>query len=442
MEILVKAGQFFLSLSMLIILHELGHFAFAKLFHTRVEKFYLFFNPWFSLFKKKIGDTEYGIGWLPLGGYVQISGMIDESLDIKQMAQPPQPYEFRSKTSFQRLLIMLGGVMMNFILAILIYVSVLYTWGETFLPVKNMSYGIMVDSSGMDIGLRNGDQILSLDGVEVENYRRIVHDIVVNEVKTIQVERNGRQMEIKLPTNTIATLLKSELPIVPRMPFYINGFADKDSLAYKAGLRKDDKIIGLNDVPTNFFDEFKTEINKYSDVKLPVKILRDEKDTLVYNLSVSSKSTIGVLANMDLSRYFQLEEKKYTLAQSFPAGIHKGTDMIDSYLKQLKLLFKPETKAYEEIGGFIAIGSIFPGTWDWQSFWNMTAFLSIILAIMNILPIPALDGGHVAFLLYEIITGRKPGDKFLEYAQITGMVILFSLLIYANGNDIIGLFQK
>ena len=440
MEILVKAGQFLLSLSLLIILHELGHFILAKAFKTRVEKFYLFFNPWFSLFRKKIGETEYGIGWLPLGGYVKISGMIDESMDKEQMKQPPKPYEFRSKPSWQRLLIMLGGVLVNFLFAIVIYVMVLYTWGETYLPVQNMTYGIMVDSTGASLGLKNGDKILSVDRHPVENYRSIVHDIVVDEAKTIQVERNGRKVNIQLPKNTIASLIKSDLPIVPRMPFYINGFSP-DSSAYKAGLRNGDRIIGLDDTSTRFFDQFKSEIKEYKNQNVRITVVRDSTDTLNYSVPVSAEGTIGVLADLDLGKFFKLEEKKYTLARSIPAGIKKGYNMADSYLKQLKLLFKPETKAYEEIGGFIKIGSIFPSVWEWQAFWNMTAFLSLILAIMNILPIPALDGGHVAFLLYEIITGRKPGEKFLEYAQIVGMIILLSLLSYANGNDIIGLFK-
>lgn len=441
MEIIIKIGQFLLSLSLLIILHEMGHFLFARLFKTRVEKFYLFFNPWFSLFKKQVGETEYGIGWLPLGGYVKISGMIDESMDKEQLKQPPQPHEFRSKKSYQRLLIMLGGVMVNFIFALAIYIMVLYTWGEKYLPVRNMTYGIMVDSTGMNLGLQNGDKILSIDGEEVENYLSIVHDIVVNEAKTIEVDRNGREVSVELPKNTIAELIKSDLPILPRMPFYINGFTDEDSSAYHAGVQMGDKVIAINNIRTDFFDEFKNEIKAFKGQPVSLSLLRNESDTVRVNVNVSDNATIGVMADLDLTRYFKLEERSYSLAQSVPAGIKKGYSMVRSYLKQLKLLFKPETKAYEEIGGFIKIGSIFPGVWDWQAFWNLTAFLSIILAIMNILPIPALDGGHVTFLLYEIISGRKPGEKFLEYAQIAGMVILLSLLVYANGNDIINLFK-
>ena len=439
---LIKAGQFLLSLSLLIILHEMGHFFMARAFKTRVEKFYLFFNPWFSIFKKKVGETEYGLGWLPLGGYVKISGMIDESMDKEQMKLPPQPYEFRSKKGWQRLLIMLGGVLVNFLFALVIYILVLYTWGEKYLPAKNMTYGVMVDSTGYALGLRNGDKLISLDGEEVGNYITLIHDIVVNQAKTIEVERNGRITEIVLPEDATKKLLKSDIPIAPRIPFYVAGFSTPDSLAYKAGLRSGDRIIGINDVPAAFFDEFKTEIRNWAGKEVKLTILRNETDTLFINTAVSEKATIGVAADVQPGRFFTLEEKQYSLIQSIPAGITKGYNMSLSYLKQLKLLFRPETKAYEEIGGFIKIGSIFPPFWDWQAFWNLTAFLSLILAIMNILPIPALDGGHVMFLVFEMISGRKPGDKFMEYAQMTGMIILLALLIYANGNDIIGLFKK
>lgn len=443
MEILVKAGQFLLSLSLLIILHEMGHFLFARLFNTRVEKFYLFFNPWFSLFKKRIGETEYGVGWLPLGGYVKISGMIDESMDKEQLKKPPKPYEFRAKKSYQRLLIMLGGVLVNFIFALAIYAMTLYTWGENYLPVDNMKYGVMVDSVGMEMGLRNGDKIVSIDGHEVDNYRSIVHDVVVNEASTIQVERNGRLVNIDLPENTIAKLIKSDtnMPILPRMPFYIAGFNPQDSSAYEAGIREGDRIIGINGIETKYFDEFKAAIKDFKNEEVNLTLIRNENDTMTVQADVSENATIGVMADLNLSKFFELETREYSLLASIPAGVNKGYDMISSYLKQLKLLFKPETKAYEEIGGFLKIGSIFPGTWDWQAFWNLTAFLSIILAIMNILPIPALDGGHVAFLVYEMVSGRKPGEKFLEYAQIAGMIILLTLLVYANGNDIINLFK-
>jgi len=441
MEILIKAAQLILALSILIIIHETGHFFFARLFKTRVEKFYLFFDPWFSIFKIKYGETEYGLGWLPLGGYVKISGMIDESMDLEQMSKPPQPWEFRAKPAWQRLLIMLGGVTFNFILALVLYVLILYSWGEKYLPAQNLTYGIMVDSTAMKLGLLNGDKILSLDGQKVENYMSITHDIVINNVKTIEVERDGNILNINVPEEAIASMLKSSFPILPRMPFYISGFAD-NSPALKAGIQKDDRIIALNDSPVLFFDEFKSAIKNEKNRNVQITVLRNGTDTLSYSLLVPETGIIGVSPDFTFDRFFELKEINYSFLQSIPAGINKGFSTLNSYLKQLKLLFRPEIKAYESLGGFIKIASIFPGEWDWQSFWNFTAFLSIILAIMNLLPIPALDGGHIMFLLYEIITGRKPGDKFLEYAQITGMIFILFLLLYANGNDIIQLFRK
>jgi regulator of sigma E protease len=440
MEVLIKAGQFILSLSILIIMHEMGHFLLARLFKTRVEKFYLFFDAGFSLFKRKIGDTVYGIGWLPLGGYVKISGMIDESMDKEQMKKPPQPYEFRSKKAWQRLLIMLGGVMVNFILAIVIYILVFFTWGERYVPNNNLTYGIMVDSTGLDMGLRNGDKILSLDGEEVEKWTAIHHDIVVNEVKTITVDRNGKIMDIQIPEEVMPRLLKSEYPVLPRVPFHIFGVAEGGP-SDKAGILPGDHVIALDDQPVEYYDQFSNMIRGRANEEVTVSVVR-ESDTLHFTLTTTEEAKIGVRPLGDEDFFFESVEVKYSFLQSIPAGIKRGYETTRSYLKQLKMLVKPKTKAYEELGGFIKIGSIFPSTWNWQAFWNLTAFLSIILAIMNILPIPALDGGHVMFLLFEIITGRKPGDKFLEYAQIVGMVILLSLLLYANLNDIIGLFNR
>ncbi|MFC2104748.1 RIP metalloprotease RseP [Bacteroidota bacterium] len=439
MEILVKTGQFLLSISILVILHEFGHFAFAKIFKTRVEKFYLFFNPWFSLFKVKKGETEYGMGWLPLGGYVKISGMIDESMDKEQMKQPPQPHEFRSKKTWQRLLIMLGGVMVNFITALVIYSAILYVWGEQYLPNKNVEHGIMVDSLAYEIGLRNGDKILSLDSEEIEDFYSIVPEIVLEDIKTIQIERDGTPREIPVPESLIPQLLKTQGFINVRYPFYIGGFI-KNSPGEKAGLEINDKLIGINGSPVKFYDEFRSLISVHKSELTTVNVLRD-KDTLNFNIQVSEDGYIGVYADNPF-KFFELEKIEYGLMASIPAGIDKGIETFGSYLKQLKLIFSPKTEAYKSLGGFITIGKIFPSTWDWQAFWNLTAFLSIILAIMNILPIPALDGGHVIFLLYEMVTGRKPSDKFLEYAQIAGMILLLSLLLYANGNDIFKLFNK
>ncbi|MCG8412464.1 MAG: RIP metalloprotease RseP [Bacteroidales bacterium] len=439
MEILIKIGQFLLSISILVILHEFGHFAFAKLFKTRVEKFYLFFNPWFSLFKFKKGETEYGMGWVPLGGYVKISGMIDESMDKEQMKQEPQPYEFRSKKSWQRLLIMLGGVLVNFFIALVIYSAVLYVWGEEYLPNRSVKYGITVDSTAYSMGLRNGDKIISVDNEPVDNFHKIMIDIALNDSKTIQIERNGQVKEIPIPKLLTKQLLKNKGLIDVRVPFYIAEIPKK-SEAIEAGFMIKDRIIGVDGVSTEFYDEYRTEILKHKDKTIDLNVLRGN-DTLVINTKVSPEGYIGVYAQSFIGM-FELEQKEYDLWSSIPAGVNKGVAMFNSYLKQLKLLVKPETGAYKSLGGFITIGKIFPGVWNWEAFWNLTAFLSIILAIMNVLPIPALDGGHVMFLLYEMITGRKPSDKFLENAQVVGMVLLLTLLLFANGNDIFKLFTE
>lgn len=444
MTILIKVLQFVMSLSILVIIHEMGHFFLAKLFKTRVEKFYLFFDPWFSLFKIKRGETEYGVGWLPLGGYVKISGMIDESMDKEQMKQPPQPYEFRSKTSWQRLLIMTGGVIFNFISAMLIYVLVLFAWGETYLPTANVKYGIVTDSVGYAIGLRNGDKILTVDNQRIENFMQITPDIVLNSRKTIQVEREGQLINIDIPKEYIPKMLKGKGQISYRIPFQtmvIKSF-EKGSPAKEAGVLTGDEVIGLDSIRFVYADEFQSYLR---DNNTRSVILNLKRNGAIENIAVTP-TPAGLLGigytGTPLDQIFDLKTLRYGFLESIPAGIEKGFKTVADYLKQFKLLFSRHTKAYESLGGFITIGNIFPGVWDWQSFWNLTAFLSIILAVMNILPIPALDGGHVMFLMFEVITGRKPSDKFLEYAQIAGMILLLSLLVLANGNDILRLFRK
>jgi regulator of sigma E protease len=443
MTILIKILQLLLSLSILVIVHEFGHFIFAKLFKTRVEKFYLFFDPWFSLFKRKAGETEYGIGWIPLGGYVKISGMIDESLDREQMKQPAQPWEFRSKTSGQRLMIMTGGVLFNFIFALLIYVCVLYAWGETYLPTANVKYGIVTDSAGYSIGLRNGDKILSIDNQKIENFAQITTDIVLNGRKTIQVDRNGEILNIAIPTEHIAKMLKGAGKIDARTPFspYVISDFIKKSPGETAGLLAGDELLGLDGNKFEWFDEFQKYLSDNRTRSIVVNILRKGQQVDI-PVVPTPDGLLGITSSRTYDQIFELRTIKYGFLESIPAGISKGFKMIGDYLKQFKVIFSRHTKAYESLGGFITIGSIFPGVWDWQSFWNLTALLSIILAVMNILPIPALDGGHVMFLLYEVITGRKPSDKFLEYAQVTGMIILLGLLILANGNDIMRLLRK
>jgi len=443
MTILIKIFQLILSLSILVIVHEFGHFIFAKLFKVRVEKFYLFFDPWFSIFKFRKGETEYGLGWLPLGGYVKISGMIDESMDKEQMKQPPQPWEFRSKSSGQRLMIMIAGVLFNLIFAVLIYVAVLYAWGETYLPTSNVKYGIVTDSVGYSMGLRNGDKILSIDNQKIENFAQITSDIVLNDRKSIQVNRNGEILDITIPETYVARMLKGSGRIDPRTPFgpyVISGFL-KESPGKQAGLLEGDEVLGLDGLRFEWYDEFQNYIAERKSIPVAVNVLRDSVNVDIPVVPTEA-GFLGIMSSRTYDMIFELKTVKYGFFESIPAGISKGFKTVGDYLKQFKLIFSKDTKAYESLGGFITIGSIFPGIWDWQSFWNLTALLSIILAVMNILPIPALDGGHVMFLLYEVITGRKPSDKFLEYAQIAGMVILFGLLIFANGNDILRLIRK
>ena len=441
MEILIKATQLILSLSILVIFHEFGHFLASKIFGARVEKFYLFFDPWFSLFKFKKGDTEYGVGWLPLGGYVKISGMIDESMDKEAMKLPPQPYEFRSKPAWQRLIIMLGGVTVNILLAIAIYIFMLYTWGEQYLPTSEAKYGITVNALGTEMGLRNGDKILSVDGEKVEEFFKIPAKIILDDAKTIQVERDGQAMNIQIPAGFMSKLLKEKNAdfIDVRIPFVVDRFS-KPSSAKDAGIEKGDRIVGLNGQPTLYFNEFKLAVGRSKAQKVDITVIRNT-DTLNLPVAVTAAGMIGVAPKQNLPDFFTLNEKEFTLLEAIPAGTVKAYKSVGNYLKSLKLLFSPEVKAYESVGGFISIGNIFPAVWHWESFWSLTAFLSVMLAILNVLPIPALDGGHVMFLFYEIITRRKPSDKFLEYAQIVGMVLLLALLVFANGNDVVKLFK-
>ena len=441
MVILIKAAQLILSLSILVIIHEFGHFIFSKAFKCRVEKFYLFFDPWFSLFKFKRGDTEYGIGWLPLGGYVKISGMIDESMDKEAMKLPAEPWEFRSKSTWQRLIIMIGGVLFNLILAVILYSAVLFTWGDQYLPTKNVKYGIAVSETGKEMGLLNGDKIISVDGKEVEDFNKIVSSIILNGAKTIEVERNEHSVTIPVNGEIIPKILKDKYLIGLRVPFSckVIGFA-KESPARDAGLQLNDQILKINNSGFTFYDQFSDTLTQSKEKTIQLQINRGGIDQTVA-VKIGKIGMLGIQRENNLAGIFEFKTINYGFFESMPAGVIKGYHAVGNYLKQFKLLFAPETKAYESLGGFIAIGNIFPSVWDWQSFWNLTAFLSIILAVMNILPIPALDGGHVLFLLFEMITGRKPSDKFLEYAQIVGMVILFSLLLYANGNDFIKWYQ-
>lgn len=442
MEVFIKILQLLLSLSILVIFHEMGHFLAAKMFRTRVEKFYLFFNPWFSIFKFNYKGTEYGLGWLPLGGYVKISGMIDESMDKEAMKQPPKAYEFRSKPAWQRLIIMLGGVIVNVILAMIIYVFMLFTWGESYLPTAEVNkYGIAVDSLGMEMGLRDGDKIISIDGEVVEDFFQIPITIILNEANYILIERDSMIMNVKIPQGIIGRMVKEENTnmITYRLPYEVEGFGE-NSPAQAAGLKAGDKLIALNGKARRFFNEYIREIPQLKNTDITLTAIRDDADTLYFSFRVPAEGIIGVYAASP-AKFYAYNIREFNFVEAIPAGIVKGFKGIGDYLKQLRLLFSSEVKAYESVGGFITIGSIFPSEWDWERFWKLTAFLSIMLAILNVLPIPALDGGHVMFLLYEIIARRKPSDKFMEYAQIAGMIFIFALLIYANGNDIVKLFK-
>ena len=445
MKIFIQIGQLLLSLSLLIILHELGHFIFARLFHTRVEKFYLFFDPWFSLFKLKKGETEYGIGWLPLGGYVKISGMIDESMDKEQLKQPPQPYEFRTKPTWQRLLIMLGGVTVNLLFGFLIYSYILFTWGEKYLPNENLTDGIWVtDSIIHDIGLRTGDKIISMNGYVPVDYRNDVLEEMFYGGQ-LKIIRNGKDTIINIPKDFAGRVADDRIHndgalFYYRIPFIIREFVES-SLNINSGLQSKDIVLSINNIPIKYYDQAPAILDTLRGKTIPITIRRKD-EIKEYNVMISNDGKIGVYAGnptyeqIERLGYYIINTKEYSFLESIPAGFYKAKEQLISYIRQFKLIFNFETGAYKALGGFAAIGGLFPPQWHWESFWSITAFLSLMLAFLNILPIPALDGGHVTFLIYEMITGRKPGEKFLEYAQITGMILLLSLLLYANGNDI------
>ena len=442
MEFVIKISQFLLSLSLLIVLHELGHFIPAKVFKTRVEKFYLFFDVKYSLFKKKIGDTVYGIGWLPLGGYVKISGMIDESMDTNQMTQKPQPWEFRSKPAWKRLIIMLGGVTVNFLLAILIYIGMSYYYGDKFLPNNNINDGLLIESTVANkAGLLTGDKIIAVDGDKIQTYSQISEKILFG--TDILIQRDGSQSTITLPEDFLAQLIDSKEKgfIGLREPFVVVKIPDT-SFNKNSGLKKGDIIVGLNDFKTKYIDQLKLGLEKFKGQKVTANILRDGNQTTI-PLIINNESKLGLVyasrsttETLEALGYYEFETKEYGFFESFPVGLQKAKNKMSSYWNQLGAIFTPSTGAYKGVGGFKAIYDIFPSFWSWQVFWNITAFLSIMLGVLNLLPIPALDGGHVMFLLYEMVSGKKPKDKFMEYAQMVGFFILIALILFANGNDI------
>lgn len=440
-ETFIKAAQFFLSLSFLIILHELGHFIPAKLFKTRVEKFYLFFDPYFSLFKKKIGGTEYGIGWLPLGGYVKISGMIDESMDKEHLNADPKPWEFRSKPAWQRLIIMLGGVTVNLLLAMVIYAMILFTWGDEYLKTENAIYGIECSDFAESLGFKNGDKILTVDGVYYESFTDLPQAILISGASLVRIERDEEVLELTLPKDLISRFIEQEIeePFIGIAWPYIAQKFEPGSVAEAYGVIKGDQLIALNGEEALYFSDYVNRIPELVGQEINLTVLR-KRDTLSFNFPLNETGRMGIYY-VPPSELISYDKRNFSFFESFPAGTSMAFNKLDAYVQQFKLILNPETGAWKGLGGFITMGNQFKPHWDWQHFWNFTAFLSVILAFMNILPIPALDGGHVMFLLGEIITGRKPSDKLLEYAQVFGFIILMSLLVLANGNDIIKLFK-
>jgi regulator of sigma E protease len=444
----LKVAQLLLSLSILVILHEFGHYITAKWFKCRVEKFYLFFDPWFSLFKKKIGDTVYGIGWLPLGGYVKISGMVDESMDKEALKLPPQAWEFRSKPAWQRLIIMMGGVTVNVLLAFVIYAMILMVWGEKRIPASSLKYGISFnDSLFNDLGFKNGDKILAVDSKPVVEYTDILRKILVVN-KNVTLERDGRKMTMDMPVDLIGKLVEKKKltqgPLIsPRIPVIVS-IVNDTSVAYKAGLRVGDLIVAIDSTKTQFYDQFSAFMQKQKKGDTVSLTVKRNTETLNITTTLVNGGLIGFNPPSSHEEYdslgiYKFEVKKYGFFAALPAGVKRSGKELQFYIDQFKKILSPETGAYKGVGGFKAMGSVFSGTeWDWEHFWTITAFFSIILAFMNLLPIPALDGGHVLFTLGEMITGRKPSEKFLEYAQIAGMVILLALMLYANGNDWFG----
>ena len=440
---LVKALQLILSLSILVLVHEFGHFIFARIFKVRVEKFYLFFDPWFSIFKfkPKNSDTEYGVGWLPLGGYCKISGMIDESMDKEAMAQPPKPYEFRSKPAGQRLMIMVAGVLFNFLLALFIYSMVLFTWGDTFLPLKNVKAGMDYSETFHNVGFQDGDILLKADDTELERFGEDCFRRVLN-AQTVTVLRGGVETVIPIPEDMAQRVMRDKKGFASyRFPMVVRELGKTESgesPAAVAGLQPGDSIVSINGIVTPSFYEVGEVLAQNKDKDVLVGFYRAGiPQTLTLHTDTAGKMGIYSVSPFDM---YQTVTRKYGFFESFPAGVMLGVNTLKGYVSDMKYVFTKEGAS--SLGGFGTIGSLFPAEWDWHSFWLKTAFLSIILAFMNILPIPALDGGHVMFLLYEVIARRKPSDKFLEYAQVTGMFLLFALLIYANGNDIFRFFFK
>ena len=439
---LIRALQLMMSLSLLVIIHEGGHFFFAKLFKVRVTKFYLFFDPWFSLFKfkPKNSETEYGIGWLPLGGYVQIAGMVDETQNSEDLNHPVEDWEFRAKPAWQRLLIMVGGVMMNFLLALFIYSMILFKWGDQYVALQDMTHGMEFNERAEEIGFRDGDILLSADDKSLERF-----DVdmlrAITEARTVKVNRQGEEVEIFLPEISLLDVAKDYPPFVePLIPNVVDSVIVGMPFE-QAGVQKGDELLAVNGKEITSWNVFLSTMGELKEAAEAENKKKAEL-TLVYSragvrdtVSLKTDTLFMVGATSKALADYKVTELEYGFFESFPAGVSLGVNTLKGYVNDMKYVFTKE--GAKSVGGFGTIGSIFPKVWDWHRFWEMTAFLSIILAFMNILPIPALDGGHVLFLLYEIIARRKPSDKFMEYAQMAGMILLFALLIWANFNDVV-----
>ncbi|MDD3033940.1 MAG: RIP metalloprotease RseP [Bacteroidales bacterium] len=441
MIIFIKIVQVIAALSLLVLIHEFGHFFFARLFKIRVEKFYLFFDPWFSLFKfkPKGSDTEYGIGWLPLGGYCKISGMIDESMDKEAMKEEPKPWEFRSKPAWQRFFVMFGGVFFNFILAILIYSSTLFTWGEEYLKNQDAVYGVQCNDLAKEIGFRNGDRVVSIEGMPVDRFQDIQLSIARNQATTAVVIRDSAEVSVSIDPDYIPAILNTPGMFTLRVPYEVLSVPDS-SLNYNAGLMPGDRVAEVDSQKVFIIQDIQAILMEHKGDS--VSFIINRGGTLIPKvLAVDTAGRIGVFLNSDVHKFFNVTQVNYSLLSAIPAGANKTISTITNYIKELGLIFSPKTEAYKSVGSFIAIGNIFPSTWEWEIFWNITAWLSIMLAVINLIPIPALDGGHILFLLYEIITRRKPSDKFLEIAQVIGMLFLLAIMFLAFGNDIYRLFK-
>lgn len=437
MEYIIQGAQLLLGISILVILHEFGHYATAKYFKTKVESFYLFFNPWFSVYKKKIGETEYGIGWLPLGGYVKIAGMIDESMDKEQLAKDPEPWEFRSKPTWQRLIIMLGGVIMNVIVAFFIYAMVLFTWGEKYIPANNAIHGIYCDSLMVDVGFHHNDKIVALDGVQVDDdvtYGEIRVQLLLDGIKEVTVDRKGKTASVAIPEDFPQSVLRvgaKEL-FTEEIPFIITA-VEPGKPAEAAGFMIGDEVVGINDVRVSGLVHSTQLLKGKKNEKFNFTLLRNNEEINV-EVTTTDKGMIGVGRKVP-TEVLTVKVKEYGFFESIPAGFFKTGNVMKRYVDQFSLIFSKE--GVSQLGGFGTIAKIYGSQWVWQRFWEMTAMISVMLAVMNLLPIPALDGGHVVFLTYEMITRRKPNEKVMEYAQIGGMLFLLTFMLYANGMDVV-----